>query len=1039
MLEFLKSIPLLVLFAVILLAIDAEADNPEPLSFERHVRPILKAYCLDCHGGSENLAGNLDLRLKRFAERGGDSGAAFVAGNAAESLLLQRVQADEMPPGEKKVPREQVALLERWIAAGAKAGAEPDKLPPGIPITAEERAYWAYQPLQAPTIAEFSPADRVRTPVDAILLARLRTKGLSFSPDADKRTLLIRAALDLTGLPPSSAEIEAFVKDDRAEAYETVLTRLLDSPHYGERWGRHWLDVAGYADSDGNGTEDAVRPYAYKYRDYVIRSLNADKPLNQFLIEQLAGDELVAQPWKNLSAQQIELLTATGFLRTAVDGTNGAAVPAEAANLVVADTLKIVSTSLLGLSVGCAQCHDHRYDPISQADYFRLRAVFEPALDPAHWRGPAQRLVSLYTDADRAKAAQVETESAALQQAHSAKAKEFLLAALEKELLKFPEEQRNALRDAYNTASDKRNDEQKKLLATNPSVNLNPGNLYQYNQASADELKKDAEKIAAKRAEKPVEDFLSVLNEVPGVLPTTHLFHRGDYRQPLQAVEAGDLTIAAPEGKRLELPAKDTALATSGRRLAYAKHLTSGQHPLLGRVLANRIWMHHFGRGIVDTPGDFGFLGSRPSHPELLDYLALQLPAQGWSLKQLHKQIMFSTAYRQSSQRNAAQQAVDDENRLLGHFPVQRLDAEIIRDRILAACGRLDRTQFGPAVAVSEDFAGQVMPAGDSARRSIYLQMRRTKPVSFLTTFDAPVMTVNCEKRVTSTSSPQSLMLMNSEFVLAQAGAMAVRVRSDAKTVPSGEAIAKLATRYRRPADTWQFGYGTFDEASARTTFTRLPHFTGGAWQGGATLPDATLGWVIVHAAGGHPGDASHCAIRRFTAGHKGTLSISGKLGHASAAGDGVRGRVVSSRNGLVGQWQARQGEAVTAVEKLTVAPGDTIDLVVDCIGDVNSDSFSWTADVKLQDDNGATVFASNSAVGFHGPEPASLPQLAAAAWRLAYLRDASEAELQSTCEFLSTQIVSLQQTRPAGDHELAALTSLCQQLLSSNEFLYVE
>lgn len=1034
-----KSIPLLVLFAAMLLPIDAAADTPEPVSFERQVRPILKAYCLDCHGGSEKLAGNLDLRLKRFAERGGDSGTAFVAGKPAESLLLQRVQAGEMPPGEKKVPREQVALLERWIAAGAQAGDEPDKLPPGIPITAEERAYWAYQPLQAPAIAEFPPADRVRTPIDAIVLARLRTKGLSFSPDADKRTLLIRAALDLTGLPPAPAEIETFMKDDRAEAYETVLTRLLDSPHYGERWGRHWLDVAGYADSDGNGTEDAVRPYAYKYRDYVIRSLNADKPLNQFLIEQLAGDELVAQPWKNLSAQQIELLTATGFLRTAVDGTNGAAVPAEAANLVVADTLKIVSTSLLGLSVGCAQCHDHRYDPISQVDYFRLRAVFEPALDPAHWRGPGQRLVSLYTDADRTKAAQVETESAALQQTHDAKAKEFLLAALEKELLKFPEEQRNALRDAYHTPSNKRNDEQKMLLATNPSVNLNPGNLYQYNQAAADELKKDAEKIAAKRAEKPVEDFLSVLSEVPGVLPTTQLFHRGDYRQPLQAVEAGDLTIAAPEGKRLELPAKDAVLATSGRRLAYAKHLTSGQHPLLGRVLANRIWMHHFGRGIVDTPGDFGFLGSRPSHPELLDYLALQLPAQGWSLKQLHKQIMLSTAYRQSSQRNAAQQAVDDENRLLGHFPVQRLDAEIIRDRILAACGRLERNQFGPAVAVSEDFSGQVMPAGDSARRSIYLQMRRTKPVSFLTTFDAPVMTVNCEKRVTSTSSPQSLMLMNSEFVLAQAGAMAVRVKNEAKSLAPADAIAKLATRYRRPADTWQFGYGTFDEASARTTFTRLPHFTGGAWQGGATLPDPTLGWVIVHAAGGHPGDASHCAIRRFTAGHKGTLSISGKLGHASAAGDGVRGRVVSSRHGLAGQWQSRQGEAVTAVEKLIVEPGDTIDLVVDCIGDVNSDSFSWTVDVKLQDENGVTVFASNSAVGFQGPEPASLPQVAAAAWRLAYLRDGSEAELQAACEFLSTQIASLQQTRPAGDHELAALTSLCQQLLSSNEFLYVE
>jgi len=280
---------------------------------------------------------------------------------------------------------------------------------------------------------------------------------------------------------------------------------------------------------------------------------------------------------------------------------------------------------------------------------------------------------------------------------------------------------------------------------------------------------------------------------------------------------------------------------------------------------------------------------------------------------------------------------------------------------------------------------------------------------------------------------------MNSEFVLAQAGAMATCVKNEAKSAAASEAIAKLAIRYRRPADAWQFGYGAFDEANARTTFTRLPHFTGGAWQGGATLPDATLGWVIVHAAGGHPGDASHCAIRRFAAGHKGTLSITGKLGHGSEAGDGVRGRVVSSRHGLAGQWQARHGETATEVAKLEVEPGDTIDFVVDCLGDVNSDSFSWAVDVKLQDEKGDVVFAGSSTADFRGPESASLPQLAATAWRLAYLRDASEAELQAACEFLSIQIASLQQARAAGDHELAALTSLCQQLLSSNEFLYVE
>lgn len=1032
------------LFRLNLIALQIVATTvlaEDELSFEENVRPVLKAYCFDCHDGSEKTAGELDLRLKRFAAKGGDSGPALIPLKPAESLMIVRMKTGEMPPGEKKVPAEQIELIERWIAAGAKTlGDEPEKLAPGIHITPLERAFWAFQPVQAPSTGESKPEDRVRTPIDAFVLSRLRAKGLSFSPDADRRTMYMRAALDLTGLPPTSAELQAFVDDPRPDAYEALLDKLLESPHYGERWARHWLDAAGYADSDGNGTEDTIRPYAYKFRDYVIRSLNADKPLNQFIIEQLAGDELVPLPWVNLTPQQIELLSATGFLRMSVDGTKGAAVPAEAANQVVADTLKIVSTSLLGLTVGCAQCHDHRYDPISQEDYFRFRAIFEPALDPSHWRGPAQRLVSLYTDADRAKAAQIEAEAASLQQAYNAKSRTFLTEALEKELSKFPEGSRGALRDAYNTPADKRTEEQKKMLAANPSVNLNPGNLYQYNQAAADELKKDAEKIAAKRAEKPVEDFVSVLNEVTEVLPATHMFHRGDYRQPQQAVAPGDLTIAAPDGQRFELPAKDATLSTSGRRLAYARHLTSGQHPLLGRVLANRIWMHHFGRGIVDTPGDFGFLGNRPSHPELLDYLALQLPAHGWSLKRIHKLIMLSTVYRQSSQRSSAQEAIDDENRMLGHFPIQRLDAEILRDRMLAASGRLDRTQFGPAVPVSEDFSGQVLPANDSTRRSIYLQARRSKPVSFLTTFDAPVMTVNCERRVASTTSPQSLVLMNSEFVLAQAAAMAQRIRTETQSATASELVTKMALRYRRPSEMWQYGYGPYDEASQRTNFTPLPYWTGSAWQGGAALPDPQLGWVILHAAGGHAGnDPGHCAVRRWTASHRGNVHITGKLQHSADAGDGVRGRLVSSRSGLLGTWQTHKSEATTDVAKIAVEPGDYIDFILDCNNDVTSDSFVWQVELRVTDDSGLVLSAAHSSAEFHGPEAPSLPHLIANAWQMAYVRDATETELQAACDFVVGQIAHLQQAKTAGDHETAALTSLCQQLLSSNEFLYVE
>jgi hypothetical protein len=748
----------------------------EPIKFEQDVRPILKAYCLDCHGAGEKLKGKLDLRLRRFAVAGGSSGPAVVPLDAANSRLVKRIKSGEMPPSATKVPTDKVAVIERWIAAGAPAKRdEPNKLPPGIDITPEERAYWFFQPVRHPQPPKFAAADRVRTPIDAFVLAKLREQGLSFNQDADRLTLIRRASLDLIGLPPTQAEIKAFLSDRSEAAYEAMIDRLLLSPHYGERWGRHWLDVAGYADSDGDGTNDTLRPHAWKYRDYVIRSFNDDKRLDRFIIEQLAGDELLPQPWNNLKPERIELLAATGFLRMAPDGTVSGGGAAEAQQ-IVADTLKIVGSSLLGLTVGCAQCHDHRYDPIPQSDYYRLRAVFEPAFDPARWRSAGQRRVSLYTDADRAKAVAIEADAAKLQSGHDEQQRKQVRAAFEKELAKFPTEERDALRTAFDIPAAKRTEAQKQLVAVNPKLNITPGVLYQYNPAAAEELKKLQGAANAKRAQKPVEDFIAVLSEVPGQIPVTNVFHRGDYRQPKNEVQPGDLTIAAPDGQRLEIPSKSATLPTSGRRLALARHLTSGQHPLLGRVLANRIWLHHFGRGIVDTPGDFGVLGMRPTHPELLDWLATELVQSGWSLKRMHRLIVTSTIYRQSSQRDRAKDAVDAGNGLYGRYAVRRLDAEILRDRMLSTAGRLDRTAFGPAVPVVEDTVGQAIVPDDKPRRSVYLQFRRRKPVAFLSVFDAPGSELNCDRRISSVGAAQSLMLMNSEFVLQQAGHFARRL-----------------------------------------------------------------------------------------------------------------------------------------------------------------------------------------------------------------------------------------------------------------------
>jgi hypothetical protein len=512
---------------------------------------------------------------------------------------------------------------------------------------------------------------------------------------------------------------------------------------------------------------------------------------------------------------------------------DGTATPAVAdydmvRNQVVADTIKIVSTSLLGLSVGCAQCHDHRYDPIPQTDYYRLRAVFEPAYDPKNWRTPDQRLVSLYTEADRKAAAQVEAEAKKLTEEKEAKQKQYIEEALTKHLDKFEADLRGKLRAAYDTPKDKRTAEQNKLLTDNPSVNINAGVLYQYNQKAADDLKAMDAKIGEIRGRKPPEDFISVLSEPADKLPVTYLFHRGDPKQPKQAITPGGLSVLAPAGQSTDFPEKDPGFASSGRRLAFARWLTSGTNPLVARVLVNRVWLHHFGRGLVGTPSDFGAMGERPSHPELLDWLASDFVEHGWRLKRLHKLIMTSTAYRQSSSRNASGDERDPENHLFWRKPVQRLDAEVIRDSILATSGALNQTMFGPPVPVRPDVHGQIvvgvdktegdnkMPVevslkGEEFRRSIYIQVRRSRPLAMLHAFDAPVMEVNCDRRQPSTVPTQSLMLMNSAFLLDQAAQFAARLQSDA-----GD------DRARQIARAWQLAFSrkpTEQEASDALNF----------------------------------------------------------------------------------------------------------------------------------------------------------------------------------------------------------------------------
>ncbi len=767
---------------------EASEESSRP-TFERDVAPILQAHCQHCHGGRVRKAG-LDLRRRFSILGGGDSGAAILPSKPERSLLIEMVEDGLMPPeGEKPLTDRQRDVLRQWIKAGAPiAGQEEEPLETSdaeYALSDEDRSFWAFQPPTRPPLPQPKAVDRVRTPIDAFLLAELEEHGLEFNPDADNRVLLRRLCFDLHGLPPTLEQIDEFLRDTRPDAYERLVERLLGSPRYAERWGRHWLDVAGYADSDGYLEADRLRPEAWRYRDYVIHSLNADKPYDQFVMEQLAGDELA--DWRRaeeLTPEMIDKLVATGFLRTASDPTYGNYKEPLECHKVMADTVEIISSALMGLTLQCARCHSHKMEPISQRDYYQVNAILLASYDPQQWLVSAARTVPLASEPQLSainKTNQAADQSVAkLNQQLSALTEQYRGKHLDQQLAGVAEELRPKVREAVQTVAEKRSAEQKQLVAKHaPDVAIDEAAITK----RFDEFRVEAEKlraaIAAKTALKRDVVQLRGLVDLDDEPRPAHILVRGDFHKLGAKVEPGVPAVLADESFTFQ-PAP--GYKTSGRRKAFADWLVDPRHPLTARVQVNRMWAHHFGRGIVTTVANFGRSGARPSHPELLDWLASEFVDRGWSLKNMHRLMVMSTAYRQTSDLTEEKHAADPDNVLLSRWQPKRHEGEVVRDSMLLAAGRLNFDMHGQPVPVTLKSDGEVVTNDDAAgnRRSVYLIVRRSQPLSLLNLFDTPRMEVNCPQRDQSTVVTQALTMLNSEFTEKAARQVAARVWREA-------------------------------------------------------------------------------------------------------------------------------------------------------------------------------------------------------------------------------------------------------------------
>jgi mono/diheme cytochrome c family protein len=1032
--------------------------------FETHVRPLLIEHCQRCHGSKKQEAG-LRLDSRQALLTGGDNGPAIAPGKPEESLLISAVRhtGDVQMPPDGKLDPQKIETLFHWVRQGApwpaSSEATDDKL------ADVQRRHWAFQPIRNPTPPVVHDVAWERTPIDRFVLAKLETAGLAPAPPADRQTLIRRVTFDLTGLPPTPQQVDAFVNDYAPDAYANLIDRLLESAQYGEQWARHWLDIARYADTKGYvyGREERFWVHAPFYRDWVVQAFNRDLPYDQFLLLQIAADQVAPQ---DRGAQ-----VAMGFLTL---GRRFLGVTRD----IIDDRIDVVMRGTMGLTVACARCHDHKYDPIPTADYYALYGVFlnsteklSPIAEPAL---RDEVYVALESEFQRRQQKLSETMLAKRTEAAERvrqRVTDYLVA--QTELSKYPEEgfdQVLAATDLVPTfvrrweswlAEDARSDDPvflpwrqfaafkadefadksaeyvqqlttakqvnpRVLAALTPSpasmrdVALRYGELLLETDRqwkAACELAKSAgnpkpTQLAAPESEAlrqclygvsspclvPDEAIASTefyfdtdtINQlwklqgevdrwlIQSPLAPAHAVSLVDREliRPTRIFRRGNPANRGPEVTRhfvSVVAGPDPTPFTQGSgRLELARAIVEPANPLTARVWVNRVWQHHFGAGLVRTASDFGVRADVPSHPELLDWLATRLVADGWSTKKLHRLILLSNAYQQRSDgpldlaaREQANRA-DPENRLLSRMNVRRLTFEEIRDSLLAVAGRLDLEMGGRA---SDLFA----ESGTlHRRRTLYgLVDRQFLPTTFRV-FDFANPDLHTPLRSETTVPQQALFMLNHPFVAQQAQALVGEVSRDGLSDPAEKIRRLYRAAYQRDptpqqldaalaflkADghepnaappikevAWQYGYGELDETAKRLKdFHPLPYFSGFAWQGGAQWPDAALGWVQLTAQGGHPGnDLQHCCVLRWRAPHDGTFSVSSAPIHEVAAGNGIRCWILSSRGGVLSSLMLHNQRQEMNVESVVLRMGDTLDFVVDTNADLNSDQYLWT------------------------------------------------------------------------------------------------